>query len=216
MLISAGIAASLQVGKVPVALPYLQTDLSMSLVQSSWVVSIFALVAAAGAAFLGMAAERLGQARMAVFGLVLTATAGLAGSVVPDGYTLLLTRVGEGFGFLLTATSIPPLIYRVASQQHRRTALALWSLFLPTGSFLMMVLSGPTLAVADWRVLWVATSILILCVTVPVFLVGRSMPRAPATSPPEPGQESHPLSLARPAVVIAAMTFGLCAACILS
>ena len=38
ILISGGIAVALQVGKVPVALPYLQNELGISLVQAGWIV----------------------------------------------------------------------------------------------------------------------------------------------------------------------------------
>ena len=211
VLIGAGVAVALQVGKVPVALPYLQADLDMSLVQSGWVVSIFGLVAAIGAAFLGMTADRLGQMRMAIAGLVLTACASFAGGLVTTGNALLVTRVAEGFGFLLTATSIPPLVYRVSSERHRRTALALWSLFLPTGSFLMMTLSGPILAGFDWRVLWMATSALVLCAAVPVLLIGRTIPQVQhqATAP---GLKGALRTVWRPAPMIAALAFGLYAA----
>ena len=131
ILIGGGVAVALQVGKVPVALPYLQDELGISLVQAGWIVSIFALVAAPFAAFLGMVANRFGHLRVAVFGLSLSALSGFFGSTVSDGDVLLVSRVFEGMGYWLTATSIPPLIYRASSNVDRATALALWSLFLP-------------------------------------------------------------------------------------
>ena len=212
ILIGAGIAVSLQVGKVPVALPYLQADLNASLALSGWIVSVFGLVAALGAVLLGMTADRLGPARVAVFGLILSAMAGLAGSQVADGTALLVTRVVEGLGYLLTATSMPSLIYRAVSERHRRSALALWSLFLPTGSFLMMVLSGPLLAAFDWRILWITTSVLMLAAVVPVMLAAGSLPRQQAGAGPAPGIGAGPRTILRRGPIIAASTFALYAA----
>lgn len=212
ILIGAGIAVSLQVGKVPVALPYLQADLNASLALSGWIVSVFGLVAALGAVLLGMTADRLGQARVAVFGLVLSAMAGLAGSQVADGTALLITRVVEGLGYLLTATSMPALIYRAVAERQRRTALALWSLFLPTGSFIMMALSGPLLTAFDWRVLWVTTSVLVLAAVVPVILAARSLPRLEESTGPELVSGAGLRTVLRRGPLTAAATFALYAA----
>ena len=212
ILIGAGIAVSLQVGKVPVALPYLQADLNASLALSGWVVSVFGLVAALGAVLLGMTADRLGQARVAIFGLILSAMAGLAGSQVGDGTALLITRVIEGLGYLLTATSMPALIYRAVAERQRRTALALWSLFLPTGSFIMMALSGPLLTAFDWRFLWITTSVLILATAAPVVLAARSLPRLQDRTGPEPDIRTGLRTVLRRGPLTAAATFGLYAA----
>ena len=212
ILIGAGIAVSLQVGKVPVALPYLQADLNASLAMSGWIVSVFGLVAALGAVLLGMTADRLGQARVAVFGLILSATAGLVGSQVADGTALLVTRVVEGLGYLLTATSMPSLIYRAVAERQRRTALALWSLFLPTGSFIMMALSGPLLTAFDWRVLWITTSVLVLAAVAPVALAARSLPPLQDRTGPEPIVRAGLRTVLRRGPLTASAAFALYAA----
>lgn len=185
ILIGGGVAVALQIGKVPAALPFLQADLGLSLVTSGWVVSIFGLIAALLAAFVGALADRLGQLRAALIGLTLTACAALAGSQAETGATLLTLRVVEGIGYLLTATSIPPLILRMAPEHRRASALALWGLFVPFGSFLMMGLSGPVLEHFDWRALWILTGAMILAASIPFFLVGRTIPRTSGTSAPD-------------------------------
>ncbi len=172
VLIGAGAAVALHVGKVPAALPVLQSELGLSLVQSGWVVAIFSVVAACVAVFLGTVSDRFGHLPLAMVGMVLTALAGVAGALASSGNLLLVTRVFEGFGFILTTTSIPPLIMRAASQSQRQASLALWGMYMPVGSGLMMALSAPLLYYFDWRILWWVASALVLLAALPVYSVG--------------------------------------------
>ncbi|MEM9106460.1 MAG: MFS transporter [Pseudomonadota bacterium] len=175
ILIGAGAAVAMLVGKVPAALPDLQAELGLSLVQSGWVIAIFNLVAAASAVFLGTVSDQFGRLRVAIFGMVLAALSGIAGGFVDSGTALLVTRVFEGFGFLLTTTSMPGLILHAVSERHTKTSLALWGTYMPVGSGFMLALSGLILAHYDWRVLWWLTSVLILAVALPVYRVGGSL-----------------------------------------
>jgi len=175
VLIGAGAAVALQIGKVPAALPALQVELGLSLVQSGWVVSIFSIIAAGLAVFLGIVSDRFGHASVAVFGMLLTAAAGIAGGFASGGNALLITRVFEGLGFILTAISVPPLIIFVAAEKHRKTSLALWGMYLPLGSSLMLAFSGPLLFYFDWRILWWVTASLILVISIPVYFVGSRL-----------------------------------------
>lgn len=181
VLIGAGAAVALQIGKVPAALPALQAELGLSLVQSGWVVAIFSVMAASIAVFMGSVSDRFGPLEMVISGMGLSALAGIAGSFSPDGVFLLTTRVFEGLGFILTTTSIPSLIIATASERNRKASLALWGTYMPLGSGIMMALSGPILHYTDWRVLWWITSILILLMAVPVFRAGRHARKQPGT-----------------------------------
>lgn len=175
VLIGAGAAVALQVGKVPAALPALQEELGLSLVESGWVVAIFSLIAAGLAAFLGSISDRYGQLRVAIFGMLLSVVAGFAGGFAPNGFILLATRTLEGMGFILTSVSIPPLIALAVSERHRRASMALWGTYMPIGSGIMLLISGPLLYLSDWRTLWWVTSILILVFSVIVFRVGKQV-----------------------------------------
>ncbi len=178
VLICAGSAVALQVGKVPAALPALQLDLGLSLVQSGWVLAIFGLIAAGFGAFLGTIADRYGQLTIAIFGMILAAIAGICGGFAPNGPILLATRAFEGLGFILTSVSIPPLITLAASGRDRSVSLALWGTYMPIGSGLMLIASGPLLYFFDWRILWWVSASIILLVTIPVYRIGSSLTRA--------------------------------------
>jgi MFS family permease len=186
VLISAGAAVALQIGKVPAALPALQAELGLTLVQSSWVVAIFSTIAAGFAVFLGTISDRFGQLQVAIFGMLLTAASGIAGGFVSNGNVLLLTRVFEGLGFILTSASMPSLIMLAVSEVNRKASLALWGMYMPMGSGIMLALSGPILFYYDWRVLWWITACLILLVAIPVYIVGARVSANPGEQIPRP------------------------------
>ena len=190
VLISAGGAVALQVGKVPAALPSLQSELGLTLVQSGWVLAIFGLIAAGFGTMLGTLADRYGQLNVAVFGMVLAAAAGIAGGFAPNGSILLATRAFEGLGFILTSVSIPPLIALAASGQDRKVSLALWGTYMPTGSGLMLIASGPILYLFDWRILWWITAAIILAIAIPVYKIGSRLTARHSTdaAKPKPGE----------------------------
>ncbi len=212
VLIGAGAAVALQVGKVPATLPVLQKELGLTLVESGWVVAIFSLVAAGFAAFLGAIADRYGQLFVAIFGMLLTATAGIAGGFSPNGFVLLTTRIFEGLGFILTAVSIPPLIALAVSARHRRASLALWGSYLPVGSGLMLVMSGPLLYFFDWRILWWITALMILLFSIPVYRIGSKISREISNETTRPKLTEILKVASRPGPLLLAMIFAFYAA----
>jgi MFS family permease len=209
VLIGAGVAVAMQIGKVPASLPALQTDLGMSLFQSVWVVAIFSILAAGFAGFLGIFSDRSSQLVPVMSGMLLTATAGIAGGFVTGGNALLVTRVFEGLGFLLTTTAVPLLILRAVSEHNRKTALALWGMYLPLGSGLMMAISGVLLTVFDWRVLWWVTAGLILIAAVPVYFVGGRIGSHPRQTTDRPGFKEVLRDSCRPGPILLGMIFSV-------
>ena len=68
LLIGTGIAASFQVGKVPVALSMLRSDLGLTLFWASWVISVFSVIGAAAGVFMGGFADRIGYRQLIIAG----------------------------------------------------------------------------------------------------------------------------------------------------
>ena len=58
--VAGGVAVGMNVGKVPLALPTLRTELGLSLVQAGWVSSMLTTLAVAAALGFGLAAGRIG------------------------------------------------------------------------------------------------------------------------------------------------------------
>ncbi len=172
VVVLAGVAAALHVGKLPPALPVLRDALQLSLVQAGFLLSLVQLAGMGLGLAIGLAGESLGLKRCMTAGLVLLSTASLAGGFAQDATALLVLRGLEGFGFLLSVTPGPSLIRRVAAPGELDAKLGLWGAYMPLGTALALLagpwllprlgwpgwwwlLAGPSLAMAAvlWRTL---------------------------------------------------------------
>lgn len=154
-VLSAGLAIALNVGKVPVALPTMRTEMGLSLVQAGWISSMLTTVAVFAAAFVGMWVGRVGALRMVLIGLALCTTASALPAALPGTWALLIgCRFVEGLGFMLVAVACPALVTAATDQSGRRFALGLWSSYMPLGAGAAMVLSPWLLSALGWRGLW--------------------------------------------------------------
>lgn len=169
IVISAGIVAALQVGKVIVAVPLLRADLGLDLAAVGWVLSIFSVLGVIGGIPTGMAVRRFGDRRILVLGLLAIVISSAIGSFISSYIALLGTRVIEGFGFLLIVIAAPDLLRRIVATNDQDRAFAIWSCFMPIGIAMALFIS-PFLT--SWRGLWLANSVLAAIVIV---LVMRSI-----------------------------------------
>lgn len=160
-LIFAGIVAALQIGKAAVALPVLQRELSMSLVLASWVFGAYAVLGAVGGLPGGMIASLFTARRTLLAGLIAAGLGSLVGAFATSGGVLIATRVLEGCGFLAVMLAVPRLMRAVTAVRDRDTVLALWGVYMPTGSVLMMV-AGPLLLAHSWQTLWIVNGAIVL------------------------------------------------------
>ena len=161
LAVLAGIACSLQVGKIPAAIPTIRAELAIGLVAAGWVLSIFNFTGAAFGTVAGFVTDRLGHGRIVVAGLLFVALGSLLGGLAPSGAGLLAARLLEGVGFVVTAVAAPSIIAVAAAPRHHRFALGLWSCNLPTGMAAMMLASPVLLATLGWRGLWFANAALL-------------------------------------------------------
>ncbi|HEY0682181.1 MAG TPA: MFS transporter [Steroidobacter sp.] len=153
LLVGAGIISAWQVGKMPVALASLQSDLALDLAAASWLLSAFAFVGAIVGAPIGVAVDRFGAKRMTIAGLLVQGIASAVGAMATDEILLGMTRVVEGVGFLAVIIAAPALIVSVASPADRERAMALWATFMPAGMSSIM-LAGAALEHVSWRGFW--------------------------------------------------------------
>lgn len=207
LLIGAGAAVALQIGKVPPALPALRADLGISLVTAGWVVSIFSLIAAFGAVFLGGIADRFGPLKTALAGMLLCASASLVGAFSENESALLVTRLFEGLGFIATSVSIPALITRVAAGKDLKTALAMWGSYVPAGSGVMSLVAGPLLLFVGWQGVWVAASLLVLFVAVLLWRMSDQIPVALEEIDERPGIRGLFMVLRAPGPLLLSLIF---------
>jgi MFS transporter, CP family, cyanate transporter len=154
VVVAAGGVAALQVGKLPPALPALQTELGLSLVQSGFLLSMVQLAGLTLAVFMGVLADGMGLRRSMLRGLLLLALASALGGMAQSVPVLLACRALEGVGFLLVALPAPALIRRLVPGPQLAGMLGVWGAYMPTGTALAL-LGGPLFIPAfGWGAWW--------------------------------------------------------------
>jgi cyanate permease len=184
LLLACGIAASMQIGKVPPALGFIQRDLHLGLVAGAWVISMFSVVGATLGCLTGSLVDRIGPHRAASGGLLGIAVASLAGSFAALPWVLLLSRAFEGMAFVMVVVAIPSLLVASASEPDRRFVPALWGVYMPTGMAISMASAQPVLHAHGWRVLWQVDAAVLLLLALALLLTpapavlmrGRALP----------------------------------------
>src|SRR5688572_31966541 len=104
---AAGLAAGAHLTKVPPALPALRAELGLTLVESSFIATMFNVMGMTMGMLAGVLCDRLGHKRLALAGLAVMAAGGLLGAASAGFGILLLSRFLEGIGFIVFVVSAP-------------------------------------------------------------------------------------------------------------
>jgi len=181
LVVLAGVVAALQVGKLPPALPALQADLGLTLVQSGFLLSIVQLAGLSLAVFMGLWADGMGLRRSMVRGLCLLALASGLGGWATSVTALLVLRAMEGLGFLLVALPAPALIRRLVPPAQLPSMLGVWGAYMPTGTALALLLGPLFIPAWGWGPWWWLFALVSLAMAL---CMVRSVPADPAAPPP--------------------------------
>ncbi len=178
-MVAAGGVAALQVGKLPPALPALQADLGLSLVQSGFLLSMVQLAGLTLAVFMGLLSDGMGLRRSMVRGLLLLALASAAGGLATSVPVLLVCRALEGLGLLLVALPAPALIRRLVPSQQLAGMLGVWGAYMPTGTALALLVGPLFIPAWGWPVWWWLFAAVSLAMA---FWIARAIPADPPAS----------------------------------
>ncbi len=160
IVIAVGVTCALHIGKLPVAIPVLREALQLSLVQAGFLLSMVQFAGMTLGLLMGLVADRLGARRVMQAGLLLLAAGSAAGALAPDVHWLLLSRVVEGMGFLLTVLPAPGLLrQRVHHAPTLARALGWWGAYMPLGMATALLLGAPLMGVLGWRGAWLLLSL---------------------------------------------------------
>ena len=174
LVVAVGVTCALHIGKLPVAIPALQSGLGVSLVQAGFLLSLVQLAGMALGLFVGLAADRLGPRRVMLFGLMGLALGSAWGAMALSPTDLLASRALEGLGFLLTVLPAPGLIRRhVADQRLLAKALGWWGAYMPLGTALALLLGAPVIEWVGWRAVWLG---LTACSLLALVALWRGLP----------------------------------------
>lgn len=173
IVFAVGVTCALHIGKLPVAIPVLRDAMQLTLVQAGFLLSLVQLAGMTLGLAVGLMADRLGPRRVMLIGLVLLALGSAMGALAPSTGGLLLSRVVEGVGFLLSVLPAPGLLRRrVLHPPTLSRALGWWGAYMPLGTALALLLGGAFIGQVGWRWVWMALSLLSLCSAV---LLARSV-----------------------------------------
>lgn len=186
----AGIACGLQVGKMPPLLDGLRAEFALGLVSAGLLASAYNLIGGSLGVLGGLVSDRLsnrlGGHRAQGIGLALLALGNLlgaqAGYITPDSWPLVAGRVLEGFGFVLVVVAGPSQIARLIRPEQSKLALGLWANYMPLGVALGLLLVPPLNAWLGWRGLWLGMAGLLGLFALTLLLMpGDAAPQQPRT-----------------------------------
>lgn len=176
LVVAAGGVAALQVGKLPPALPALQAELGLSLVQSGFLLSMVQLAGLSLAVFMGMLADGMGLKRSVVRGLLLLALASGVGGLATSVQVLLVCRALEGMGLLLVALPAPALIRRLVPSEQLPGMLGVWGAYMPSGTALALLVGPLFIPAWGWSAWWWLFALVSLGMA---WLIARVIPADP-------------------------------------
>ncbi len=158
----AGCIGAFQIGKTFASLSLIIDELELSLIQAGLILSLFSLIAAFAGAGFGLLSDRIGHLRTALTGLLVSAGGAFLGATAAGVELLLLSRLIEGFGFILAIVALPSLISGSAEDRDRPLAMGLWAAFMPAGIGASMLITPMLLEWHGWRGLWNDIGVIIL------------------------------------------------------
>ena len=186
VVVLAGVTAATNIGKVAPVIPLIQQELGLSLANVGWVVSGFSCAAMFLCLLMSVLASKIGNYRLAVLALLLMGVGGLVSASADEFTTLLLGRITESLGFVMIAVTGPALIAKVVLTKDRPLAITLWSIWLPVGVILMLLLSPLLVDLSGWRLVWQTTGSLALVWTlvlgIALFKIGWASDREKSIS----------------------------------
>lgn len=164
VVLGVGVTCALHVGKLPVAIPLLRAELSLTLLQAGFLLSLVQFAGMSLGLVVGLVADRLGPLRVMLVGLMALATGSALGAWAPDITRLLLSRVIEGMGFLMTVLPAPAMLRaHLKDAAILSRALGWWGTYMPLGTALALLLGASLMSGVGWRGAWLLLAGLSVC-----------------------------------------------------
>ncbi|HEY1230829.1 MAG TPA: MFS transporter, partial [Ramlibacter sp.] len=154
LVVLAGVAAAIHIGKLPPALPVVREALGLTLVEAGFLLSLVQLAGLALGLVVGLAADSLGLKRTMVAGLLLVGAASVAGGWATSAVPLLALRAVEGLGFLSASMPAPGLIRRLVPADRLSGMLGVWGAYMPFATALALLCGPAWIAWFGWPSWW--------------------------------------------------------------
>lgn len=218
-LVLAGVCASMHVWKLPPALPELQSEMGLTLMESGFLLAIVQMGGMTLGLLVGLVAEGMGLRRCVLTGLAMLSMASAVGASSESVAMMMVLRAMEGCGLLMATMPVPSLIRRLVPPSSLSRIMGIWSCYSPAGTVLILMTGAWLLSLGDWRLLWTLLSALTFAM---FLLVWRSVPAGtrvarPPRSPDNPQASNAAIAMVREtlgsaSVWLVALIFGVYAA----
>jgi len=137
------------------AVPSLAADYpGAGLATLSWVVSLYAVVFAAGLAPLGRLADLLGRRTLFVGGVAVFTASSLVAAVAPDVTLLLVARGVQAVGAAAMIPSSLGIVLAHSAPERRVAALGMWTASASVAAVAGPVIGGVLVDLISWRALF--------------------------------------------------------------
>lgn len=209
--LATGVIAAVNVGKLPIALPFIRSELQLSLTQVGWLASTFNIMAMTLGVFFGLVVRQMGALRVCLLGHGLLVLGAALGAVAGNLSVLFLARFAEGIGFLSIVVAAPTLISANTNLQDRGLLLSSWSAYMPVGVMLASIFSPPIINSGGWRGVWWLAAALVAMSALVLAGAYRGQPASTFTAPQTMSSALKTLRevMRMPAAWLYAATFGL-------
>ena len=168
-------------------MPAIITDLGTTVSNASWVLNSYSLVLAVFFLSMGRVADRYGQKRVFLFGLVTFTLFSLLCGLAPNIEWLIAFRAGQGLGGAALLTISLAIVLGAFPRRQQGTAVGLWGALGTAAAAVGPVLGGVLVTYGHWS--W------IFFVNVPIGILAVVLrhPDHPARrAPRERGRHRHP------------------------
>ena len=192
IVVAAGVSAAFHIGKLAPAIPTLQEQLGVSLVQAGWLVSLVQLAGMLLGVLIGTVADGLGLRRTMLTGLGLVTVAGVVGGFTHSVAGLLVLRALEGIGVLLAVVPAPGLIRRLLDSAQVTRMLGVWGAYVPFGTGIALIVGPTVIHGVGWPGWWWAVAVLSGLMVVAVAVTVPADPPRTAAVVASAAGESHP------------------------
>jgi EmrB/QacA subfamily drug resistance transporter len=142
--------ALLDVTIVNIAMPAIITDLDATLSQASWVLNAYNLVLAVFFLSMGRVADRYGQKRVFIFGLVTFTVFSLLCGFAPNIEWLVAFRAGQGLGGAALLTISLAIVLGAFPKRQQGAAVGIWGALGTAAAAVGPVLGGVLVTYGHW------------------------------------------------------------------
>ena len=213
-LVVLGICVSLHIWKLAPALPFLQIELQLDLVEAGFLLASVQIAGMSLGLLIGLFAERIGLRRCILIGLSILSLASVLATFFNAKLIMMLCRALEGVGFLMVVLPGPALIKRMVPTDKLSRIMGWWGCYMPIGAVIILIVGAWFLSAYSWQALW----LILAAITAVLWLLAlKLLPADPDKSAASVAPALAALSMVRTTlsagrVWIVAVCFGMYAA----